>query len=86
VLIVTEENRIKLSKIVENLVKRGGGKAVYYNRHIEWDINRNAEEITLKITTPKGQIRPATEIEKIALIEQKTEMHQYLITVEVEEE
>ncbi|GAC1456878.1 MAG: hypothetical protein NVS2B14_00170 [Chamaesiphon sp.] len=63
----TEESGIKISEIVLNLFKKGGGSALYYEEQIYFnmDTHEAVEDALLSAITPEGWDSPITEWEQV---------------------
>ena len=72
----------KVSEIVKKLVARGGGKALYYNHQIEWDMDLSdaREEAAIDCIIPDSHDTPVTSIEQIDVTGRNLG-HEYEITV-----
>ncbi len=73
---------IKVSEIVKDLIAEGGGRALYYNHQIEWDISLcdAMEEAAIDCIVPEGWDEPVTSLEQIDVTGRNLG-HQYEITV-----
>lgn len=78
----SRENGIAVSDIVKRLVRQGGGKALYYNHQIFWDMDLNdaREQACLEVITPENWDEPITELEQID-INGYNKGHEYEINV-----
>lgn len=72
----------KVSEIVKNLVAKSGGKALYYNHQIEWDMDlcEAREAASIDCIVPKNWDEPVTSIEQIDVTGRNLG-HEYEITV-----
>lgn len=76
------EGDVKISEIVESLAQRGGGRALYYNHQIEWDVSLEdaIDDLLLKAIYPDGWDYPLADSEDI-LIDERDLGHEFEITV-----
>lgn len=84
----SDETAKPVSQIVKDLVRQGGGKALYYNHQIYWDmeLSEARQEASLDAITPDGWDTPVTELEQINVDGHAPGEHEYEITVEVYEQ
>lgn len=81
----SEGEGFKVSEIVKNLTRKGGGRALYYNHQIEWDMEledaREAASFDAVINTPSGFDAPP-DMEQIQ-VSGHSKGHEYEIIVEI---
>lgn len=79
-----DESGLKVSEIVKSLVKKGGGRALYYNHQIFWDMDllQAREEACLDCIIPEGWDDALTGLEQIN-VEGNNKGHEYEILVEI---
>lgn len=60
------EDGLQAFEICKNLVKKGGGRALYYKHQLNWDLPENVEsEIAILAIEPEGWDSPVTDSENI---------------------
>ena len=80
----SKESGIPVSEIVKRLIKQGGGRSLYYNHQIFWDmeLQEAREEACISAITPDGWDTPITDSEQI-LVDGHSKGHEYEIIVQL---
>jgi len=81
------ENAFKISEIVKRLIRQGGGRALYYNHQIYWDMDLEEAraEATLDVIIPEGWDEPITDLDQVQVDGHAPGMHEYEIMVKLSE-
>lgn len=80
----SQESGIPVSQIVKNLAHQGGGRSLYYNHQIFWDMDLEEarEEACISAIIPDGWDTPITDSEQI-LVDGHSKGHEYEIIVQL---
>lgn len=80
----SKNSGIPVSEIVKRLIKQGGGRSLYYNHQIFWDMELEdaREEACISAIIPDGWDTPITELEQI-LVDGHSKGHEYEIIVQL---
>lgn len=80
-----DESAKPVSQIVRDLALSGGGRALYFNHQIFWDVENledAKDQILLEVVTPEGWDEPLVDSDKMQVCGE-SKGHEYEILVEL---